>query len=507
MTEDLKERAVVTVKTKKQHLFFVRYHFYHLHKRKFNVLYHHTKICEALDRVYSGQCTRLLITVPPRYGKTETAVKHFIAHGLALNPAALFIHLSASAPLALENSEGAKDIVKSPSYQQLYPLVQIKDGSDSKAKWYTTAGGGVYAASASGQVTGFGAGKTDVAGAEDDEDLMAAIGELEQKEGFAGALVIDDPIKADDADSEIKRQRVNRRWPNTIKSRLNSKKTPVIVIMQRLHEEDMIGFLQKTEPGVWEIINLPALYEDENGELTCLDPSKHTVEDLIAMRDNADEETRVMFQRQMQQNPTPREGLLFPKDELNYFNPASVDVKGMMQHCFAYIDPANEGGDDLSMPIFCLIGDKVYIPDVVYNQDGTDINEGACAEMILDYRAKAVNVEGNSAWYLFGNQVEARINSRNHYPEYRTIKNITNKHTRILANASFIRRHFIFRSDWETYTPQYRRFMENIFQYRKKQEGADKNKHDDAPDSLVGGAVFYQSDYGHIWAPTSPPNN
>ena len=503
MTEDLKERAVATVRSKMSLLFSTRYQYFHNHKRKFKVLKHHEILANALDRVYAGKCTRLIISMPPRYGKTELGVKNFIATGLAINPAALFIHLSASAPLALENSEGAKDIVNSPSYQQLFPEVRIKQGSDSKAKWYTTAGGGVYAASASGQVTGFGAGRTTTEKEDEEEALFKAIEQIEEMERqnhlFAGALIIDDAIKADDADSKVKRERVNNRWPNTIKSRLNSKRTPVIVIMQRLHEEDLAGFLQKTEPGEWEVINIPALWVDENGEMQCLDPSKHTVEDLIAMRDSENEETRITFQRQFQQNPTPREGLLFPREGLNFYNPKTINVDEMAEYRFCYIDPANEGGDDLSAPVSYLVKNKIYIVDVIYNSDGTDINEGGCVDLIQRHKCQSVRVEGNSAWYLFANGVKAKLNKAGHFPNYRVLKNTTNKHTRILAQSAFIVQHCVFRSDWETFSPQYRRFMQNIFEYRKKQEGTDKNKHDDAPDSMAGIAHHHATDFKHLW--------
>lgn len=104
---------------------------------------HHQIIAAALEKVLSGETTRLIITVPPRYGKTELSVKNFIAHGLALNPSAKFIHLSYSDTLALDNSEEVKDLVQEESYRELFPNVKIKIDSKSKKKWYTTEGGGV----------------------------------------------------------------------------------------------------------------------------------------------------------------------------------------------------------------------------------------------------------------------------------------------------------------------------------------------------------------------------
>lgn len=203
----------------------------------------HRMICKKLKSVTTGKCPRLIINIPPRYGKTELAVRNFIAYGLALNPSAKFLHLSYSASLAEENSVAIKDIMQLDQYRELFPLSELKKGSDTKTKWETISGGGVYATSTLGQVTGFGAGTID-------DDM------------FGGAIVIDDPIKPEDAFSDIEREKVNRRFETTIRSRVNSRNTPIIVIMQRLHEHDLCGYLQETEPNTWEVLKLPAIDDD-----------------------------------------------------------------------------------------------------------------------------------------------------------------------------------------------------------------------------------------------------
>ena len=222
---------------------FTRYFFRHRFNKKFVIGEHHKTICDALDRVMKGECKRLIINIAPRYGKTELAVKNFIAQGLAINPSSRFIHLSYSDDLALDNSEEVKDIVKSEEYQRLFPNVKIKQGSDSKKKWYTSENGGVYATSTKGQVTGFGAGRVDD---EFDPDFIP------ESNVFSGALIIDDPIKPEDADSDTIRDRINERFDSTIKNRVNSRNTPIIIIMQRLHEQDLCGYLIDRNASEWE---------------------------------------------------------------------------------------------------------------------------------------------------------------------------------------------------------------------------------------------------------------
>jgi hypothetical protein len=293
-------------------LFFTRYFYKKRHGRKFVVNEHHQIICDALDKVLRGELTRLIINIAPRYSKTELAVKNFIARGLALNPAAKFIHLTYAAKLALDNSEEAKDIVLSEDYQQLFN-VQIKATSKAKDKWYTTVNGGVYAAPSGGQVTGFGAGKVDnphqeeldrLADAQEKDELEENLSEFEETlsrftamSKFGGAIIIDDPIKPEDAYSDVIRTRINERFETTIRNRVNSRDTPIIVIQQRVHEMDLSGYLMDVEPDVWTVIKLPCL--KDNGQ--SLWPLKHTVEELEKLHLI----NEYVFQSQYQQDPKP----------------------------------------------------------------------------------------------------------------------------------------------------------------------------------------------------------
>lgn len=100
---------------------FTRYFFKIRQKRKFVIGKHHREIAAALDKVLCGEITRLIINIAPRYGKTELAVKNFIAEGLAINPKAKFIHLSYSDDLARDNSRGVQDIINEPEYRRIFP--------------------------------------------------------------------------------------------------------------------------------------------------------------------------------------------------------------------------------------------------------------------------------------------------------------------------------------------------------------------------------------------------
>lgn len=228
-------------------LYFTRYFFKQRFGSKMIVNGHHHEIQKALDKTLTGEIKRLIINICPGYTKTEQATISYIARGLALNPQARFMHLSYSHTLALQNSATAREIIKSTEYQKLWPI-QTKDDTDSKALWWTTDNGGVYATSAGGQVTGFRAGHM-----------------THSADNFTGALIIDDPVKPDDANSEVKREEINNRFNETIASRLAVEDVPIIVIMQRIHWHDLSGYLLEGGSGEkWHHLNLPVLIEDSD---------------------------------------------------------------------------------------------------------------------------------------------------------------------------------------------------------------------------------------------------
>lgn len=450
-------------------LFFTKYFFKKQFSRKYIVGEHHRLIAETLDRVLSGEIKRLIINIAPRFGKTELAVKSFIAKGLSVNPSARFIHLSYSDDLALDNSESVKDLVKSEAYQELYPQVKIKQGSDSKKKWYTTAGGGVYATGAAGQVTGFGAGKVE------DEEL--------ETELFNGALIIDDPIKPEDADSETIRERVNGRYDSTIKNRVNSRNTPIVIIMQRLHENDLCGHLIDTDANEWTVLSLPCIKEDG----TALWEFKHTVEELRKL----EKENPIIFGRQYMQNPQPLKGMLFPPMEINYFTPSKL-LSDSFESSLAYCDVADEGSDNLACAVGRNVGELTYITDIVFSKLNTDSTLPMVAEQLLKNNAEFCRVESNSFGAMFGRELQKLVPDS----QILFIHNSTNKHTRILMQSAHILKYFRFVHP-DHQTDDYKAFMKEVMKYMKE---VKTQSHDDAPDCLSGLSLFGRSFLSHLYS-------
>lgn len=263
---------------------------------------HHALVCATLDMVLRGEITRLLITLPPGYSKTELAVVNFIAKGFQVNPAAKFIHATFSDELASENSDKIRRLIELPDFQEL-AAVAVRMDSKAKDRWQTTDGGGMLAKASGGPITGFRAGRMD-------------------KDRFTGALVIDDPLKPDDGFSPARRNAVNLRATNTFRSRVAHEGVPIIVIMQRLHSDDFAGHLLTGGTGEqWHHLNLPVLinradpYPPEwthgipiqhdlpDGPLW---PEKHSIAEIEVLKADA-----YTFASQYMQRPVTIEGALF----------------------------------------------------------------------------------------------------------------------------------------------------------------------------------------------------
>jgi predicted phage terminase large subunit-like protein len=443
---------------KEDFLFFTKYFFMMRFGRKFVVGEHHMRICETLEKVYNGEITRLIINIAPRYGKTELAVKNFIAHGLAINPAAKFIHLSYSDDLALDNSEETKNIVSSDTFQALFPEVQIKKESKAKKKWYTTAGGGVYATSAAGQVTGFGAGTVD----DEDWDEFAA----ESPKGkFGGALVIDDPIKPEDADSDTVRERVNLRFDSTISNRVNSRNTPIVIIMQRLHERDLCGYLIDNEGEKWTVLSLPSIKDDG----TALWPFKHTIEELREM----EVRNPIVFERQHMQRPTPIEGRLYKTFKTYSVLPPDAKVKKCM------IDTADTGADFLCSIVYIPTKTGAYVTDVYYTDKGMETTEIETAKQVTRNEVNECHVESNNGGRGFGRNVERFCREQgNYFTQFSWFHQKHNKEVRIFTNAANVQNMIYYPEGWEKMWPKFADAMKTYI-------ANGKNAHDDAPDCVT----------------------
>ncbi len=264
---------------------FTRRMFEARHGREFKRNTHQDAIFDALESVVVGYCPNIIFNVPPRSGKTESAVINFIAWCMGNWPDSEFIHASYSKRLAAQNTYAVRAVMQSEDYREVFPWTALMSDSRAKDEFSTEQGGVVYASGAEGTITGYGAGK--------------------KRDGFGGAIIIDDPHKAGEATSDVMRAKVIDWYQTTMESRKNHPTTPIIVIMQRLHEDDLSGFLLAGGSGEkWSHLCTPAI--DEDGLSFWED--QFPLEDL-RRREAANP---YVFAGQFMQRPAPKGGGMFP---------------------------------------------------------------------------------------------------------------------------------------------------------------------------------------------------
>ena len=443
--------------------------FAYINKKPYVIGRHHLLICDALQEVIKGNTRKLIINIAPRYGKTELCSRMFIAYGLALNPASKFLHISYSGNLVQDNSVAVKDIINSEYFQNVFDT-RIKRNDNTRSKWSTTMGGGEYATSTLGQITGFGAGQTDPT-----EEEIANIDEFTARFNpgmFSGAIVIDDPLRPDDALSDNVREAINRRFETTIRNRVNSRNTPIIIIMQRLHEHDLCGYLQEIEPDDWKVLSIPVISTDKNGKEEALWPFKHDLTELKKIKHASE----FVFETQYMQNPTPMEGLMYHPFKTYDFLPN----RRLAKFCGNYTDSADTGFDFLCSICFDAHPEGYYVTDVLYTKKPMEYTEPAMANMLAKNETDIAFVESNNGGRSYARNVERITRSYgNRKTRFVTFSQNKNKQIRIFTRSNEVNNMLIFPSNWKQRWPE---FAHDLCAYRK--EGY--NAHDDAPDACTG---------------------
>jgi predicted phage terminase large subunit-like protein len=279
-----------------------------------------------LDRCRTGQIKRLIVNLPPRSLKSHAVTVAFPAWLLGHDPAAQIICASYGQDLADKHARDCRTLMGSAFYRDLFHSSQLSAEKQSVNEFMTTRMGFRMSTSVGGVLTGRG----------------------------SDFIIIDDPLKPDDALSETKRDAANSWFDNTLLSRLNNKETGVIIIvMQRLHQDDLVGHV--LSQGKWEVLNFPAIAEeDELHSITypwgksvyrrsageALQPERESLATLSNIRNALGEYN---FQSQYQQNPMPQGGAIIRTEWLKYFTPNDLPTR------FPFIlqswDTANKSGD------------------------------------------------------------------------------------------------------------------------------------------------------------------
>lgn len=302
---------------------------------------------DALKRTVNKQKTRIIITIPPRHGKTQTTSIYFPAWILGKYPQMKFILSSYGSDLSEKVGMKTRDVINSSLYQAIFPATSLRQDSKAKSYWLTKQNGSYFAVGVGGPVTGEG----------------------------ANIILIDDPHKnREEAESELQREKVWEYYKSTLYSRLEGSGT-VVVIMQRWHQDDLVGKLldadeesrkngQPTED--WELINFPAISDSEEfykGHKT-RDKGQALWEAKfpLAVLENIREVQGVYnWASQYCQDPILAASQEFKKEMFRYYE--EEELEGKYLKYFTFIDPAISQKKDADNTVVLTIAKEIHGPN------------------------------------------------------------------------------------------------------------------------------------------------
>lgn len=258
--------------------------------------------------------------------------------------------------------------------------------------------------------------------------------------------------------------------------------TPMVFTGTRYSLYDPIGRVQEhaqREGWAWRAIEIPALNlvtDESNYEYEREGKKVFTTAYFREQRELLSAE---QFESEFQQQPFEAKGLLFSKDELNYFFELPKDRDP--DTIIAVGDTAESGTDSTSMPVAKIYGSDVYIVDVVFDDSPAEVTKPECAKCLIDNRVASAVFESNNAGQYYARDVDQIIRERGYSVGIRTKRTISNKQTRIEFASDNIKKNFYFKHP-STYKrgSQYWNFMKEVTTYTR----SGKVPHDDAPDSL-----------------------
>lgn len=360
---------------------FIERSFGHLHPQTaFAPNWHIELIAHWLEEVRLGRCRRLIINVPPRSLKSICASVAFVAWVLGHDPTRRVVCASYGQDLAEKLGRDCLALMRSPWYQRIF-ATRLAAKRCAVNDFETTQQGGRMATSVGGVLTGRG-------------------GDL---------IIIDDPIKPDEAMSDVQRQTANDWFDNTLYSRLNDKRTgAIVIIMQRLHLDDLVGHVLDLES--WDVVCLPAIadepetwtYTTVNGPQVhtraageVLQPDREPLPVLDALRNSLGE---YAFSAQYLQSPVPYGGGLVKAEWFKYYG--EEDRPATFDSVVQSWDTANKESELSDYSVCTTWGakeDKIYLLHVLRKRmDYPDLKR-AVARQAQDWHATAILIEDKAS--------------------------------------------------------------------------------------------------------------
>jgi predicted phage terminase large subunit-like protein len=363
--------------------------------------HHHRKLADALERVARGECKRLIITMPPRHGKSMLASEFFPAWYLGQHPDNAIIHASYSQELVDMFGRKIRNQIKDELYAAVFPETRLSEDSSAQNKFNVADRQGVYTAvGVGGSATGRG----------------------------AHLMLIDDPIKdREEADSETMREKL-KAWYSAVAYTRLMKGGAIVIIQTRWHEDDLAGWVlrEHTHEG-WELLNMMAIEDEESDAPKALWEEDFPLERLLQIKQTLPpREWEALFQ----QRPRAGTGAEFKRGWLNHFQ--NVTSKNMYR--LILVDPAGEKRKTNDFTTMWVIGlgedENYYILDCI--RDRLNLTERTDALFRLHRKWKP----GQVRYEKYGMQsdiehIKSEMNLRSYRFAIQEVGGITAKPDRI----------------------------------------------------------------------------
>lgn len=418
----------------------------------FDATWFHKAYFTALNDFAQGKIKKLMIFCPPQHGKSEGSTRRLPSYLLGLNPDKKIAIVSHTASLASKFNKEIQRIMDEPDYREIFPETVLPNGNDNYARNNTELEvvgrkGGIRSVGVEGGLTG------------ETVDI----------------LIMDDLYKdALDAWSPIVRGNIENWYSTVAETRLHNNSQQLIVFT-RWHHEDLAGRLLADPDHDWTVIKYPAIKEgepnedDPRQEGEALYPERHNLDRLLALR-NRD---AFAFECLYQQNPQPKEGLLYQP----FKTYTEVPKVGFRK---AYVDTADLGKDYLCSIAYLENKDGLHVLDIIYTQAGMEITEPLTAKQFFDHSVTHAFIESNNGGRGFARQVEARNRELGNFrTRVEWFTQSLNKLSRINTNSTAVNNLVHMPEGWNLKWPV---FYNHITNY----SAIGKNAHDDCADTLTG---------------------
>lgn len=419
----------------------------------FDATWFHRKYFAALNDFAHGRIKKLMIFCPPQHGKSEGSTRRLPAYVLGLDPDRKVAIACYNATKAEKFNREIQRIMDEPSYLELFPGTRLSNGNDGYSRnnlelEIVNHKGGLRSVGVGGSLTG------------ETVDM----------------LIMDDLYSnAMDAWSPVVRSNIEDWYSTVAETRLHNDSQQLIVFT-RWHAEDLAGKLL-SEPGSdWVVISYPAIKEGEPTEQDprlegeALYPERHNIDRLTAIRSR----DAYVFESLYQQNPQPKEGLLYQPFKTYTEMPATAITRK------AYVDTADLGKDYLCSIAYAEDTKGIYVLDVIYSQSGMEITEPLTAKQLSDWGVNVAAIESNNGGRGFARNVEAKTRELgNNKTRIEWFTQSMNKLARINTNSTTVNNLVHMPEGWNVKWPA---FYNHVTNYST----IGKNAHDDAPDTLTG---------------------